>query len=187
VSFDAPGLSVPGHLHYVSPGQINVQIPWEFQGLASVKMKVSVGGDQSAVYTLPLVDASPAAFEIPDSSGNRVVLAARDRNGKIISSANPALRGKTVTLYVNGLGPVDHTPPNGDVTPLPPPLAATKLSPTVTIGGKAAQVSFAGLTPSVVGLYFINVVVPAQAPVGMQPVVITINGIDSKSSNLPIN
>jgi uncharacterized protein (TIGR03437 family) len=187
VSFDAPGLSVPGHLHYVSPGQINVQIPWEFQGLASVKMKVSVGGDQSAVYTLPLVDASPAAFEIPDSSGNRVVLAARDRNGKIISSANPALRGKTVTLYVNGLGPVDHTPPNGDVTPLPPPLAATKLNPTVTIGGKAAQVSFAGLTPSVVGLYFINVVVPAQAPVGMQPVVITINGIDSKSSNLPIN
>ena len=187
VSFDAPGLSIPGHLHYVSTGQINVQIPWELQGLTSVKMKVTVGGDQSAVYTVPLAAVSPAAFEIPDSSGNRVVLAARDRNGQVISSANPALRGKTVTLYVNGLGPVDHTPPSGEVTPLPPPLAATTFSPTVKIGGKAAQVSFSGLTPSVVGLYFINVVVPAQAPTGMQPVVITIDGIDSKPSTLPVN
>jgi len=115
------------------------------------------------------------------------VLAARDRNGLIISSANPALRGKSVTLYVNGLGPVDHTPPSGEATPLPPPLAATTFSPTVKIGGKTAQVSFCGLTPSVVGLYFINVVVPAQAPTGMQPVVITIDGIDSKPSNLPVN
>jgi uncharacterized protein (TIGR03437 family) len=187
VSFDAPGLSIPGHLHYVSPGQINVQIPWELQGLTSVKMKVTVGGDQSAVYIVPLAAVSPAAFEIPDSSGNRMVLAARDRNGLIISSANPALRGKSVTLYVNGLGPVDHTPPSGEATPLPPPLAATTFSPTVKIGGKTAQVSFCGLTPSVVGLYFINVVVPAQAPTGMQPVVITINGIDSKPSNLPVN
>ena len=187
VSFDAPGVSIPGHLHYVSPGQINVQIPWELAGLTSAKMKVTVGGDQSAVYTVPLAAVSPAAFEIPDSSGSAVVLAARDRNGKIISSANPALRGKTVTLYVNGLGPVDHTPPDGEVTPLPPPLAATKFSAAATIGGKAAPVSFSGLTPSVVGLYFINVTVPAQAPTGMQPVVITINGIDSKTSHLPIN
>jgi uncharacterized protein (TIGR03437 family) len=187
VSFDAPGLSIPGHLHYVSPGQINVQIPWELQGLTSAKMKVTVGGDQSAVYTVPLAAVSPAAFEIPDSSGSAVVLAARDRNGQIISSANPALRGKTVTLYVNGLGAVDHTPPSGEVTPLPPPVAATKLNPTVTIGGKAAQVSFTGLTPSVTGLYFINVTVPAQSPTGMQPVVITINGIDSKTAHLPVN
>ena len=27
VSFDGGGLSLPGHLHFVSPGQINVQIP----------------------------------------------------------------------------------------------------------------------------------------------------------------
>src|ERR1039458_1490962 len=31
VSFDGGGLSLPGHLHFVSPGQINVQVPWEFQ------------------------------------------------------------------------------------------------------------------------------------------------------------
>ena len=31
VSFDGGGLSLPGHLHFVSPKQINVQIPWEFK------------------------------------------------------------------------------------------------------------------------------------------------------------
>ena len=42
VSFDGGGLSLPGHIHFVSPGQINVQIPWEFQGQSSVAMKVTV-------------------------------------------------------------------------------------------------------------------------------------------------
>jgi hypothetical protein len=35
VSFDGGGLSLPGHLYFVSPGQINVQVPWEFQGQTS--------------------------------------------------------------------------------------------------------------------------------------------------------
>src|ERR1019366_6400969 len=34
VSFDVPSakISVPGHLTFVSPGQVNVQVPWELQG-----------------------------------------------------------------------------------------------------------------------------------------------------------
>ena len=55
VSFDGGGLSLPGHLHFVSPGQVNVQIPWEFQGQSSVLMKVNVSGNawylQSDTYT----------------------------------------------------------------------------------------------------------------------------------------
>ena len=44
VSFDGGGKSLPGHFHFVSPGQINVQIPWEFQGQSSVQMKVTLYG-----------------------------------------------------------------------------------------------------------------------------------------------
>jgi hypothetical protein len=47
VSFDAPGLSVPGHIHFVSANQVNVQIPWELQGLRSALLKVSVRDSQS--------------------------------------------------------------------------------------------------------------------------------------------
>ncbi|PYT23664.1 MAG: hypothetical protein DMG57_31305, partial [Acidobacteria bacterium] len=109
VSFDAPGLSLPGHIYFVMPGQVDVQVPWEFQGLDSVSMKVIVGETQSAVYTVPLNDYSPATFLISDTKGGQVI-AALDRTNRIVSSANPALRGQAISLYVNGLGPVDHTP-----------------------------------------------------------------------------
>lgn len=185
VSFDAPGLSVPGHIYFVKPNQVDAQIPWEFQGLSSVRMKVSVGASQSAVYTVPLASVSPAAFEIPDSSGNRLVIAARDTNNKVISTANPARRGQTISLYVNGLGEVDNTPVSGDPTPSQP-LANTRAMPHVTIGGVDAAVGFHGLSPSSVGLYQINVTVSAQAPTGRQPIKITIDGIDSQASSLPV-
>src|ERR1019366_8521288 len=62
VSFDGGGKSLPGHIHFVSPGQINVQIPWEFQGQSSVQMKVTLlpyWFIWSALYTVPLATYSP--------------------------------------------------------------------------------------------------------------------------------
>ena len=32
VSFDGGGFSLPGRLYFVSPGQVNVQVPWSFRG-----------------------------------------------------------------------------------------------------------------------------------------------------------
>ena len=55
VSFDGGGKSLPGHIHFVSPRQINVQIPWEFQGQSSVQMKVTLYGYLwGNLYTVPL-------------------------------------------------------------------------------------------------------------------------------------
>ena len=174
VSFDGGGISLPGHISYVSPGQVNVQIPWEFQGQSSVQMTVSVGYIASAVYTVPLNTYSPGIFVATDASGVP------------FTQANPAKRGQTIVLYVNGLGPVDHQPPSGEPTPLPPPLAQTTVLPTVTIGNIAAHVDFSGLTPESVGLYQVNVDVPSDAPTGLQPIVVSIGGVDSKASVLPV-
>jgi uncharacterized protein (TIGR03437 family) len=185
VSFDVTGISVPGHVYFVTPGQVDVQIPWELQGQTSAVMKVSVGESQSAVYTVSLVKASPAAFEIQDSVNGRLVAAALDANNQVITTANPAHRNQTISLYVNGLGAVNHTPASGDPTPSQQ-LTTTAVNPTVTIGGVNAQVGFSGLSPSSIGLYQINVTVPSQAPAGLQPVVITIDGIDSQPANLPV-
>jgi uncharacterized protein (TIGR03437 family) len=47
----------------------------------------------------------------------------------------------------------------------------------VTIGGVAATVSFSGLAPGNVGLYQVNVQVPAGVTAGARvPVMMTING-----------
>jgi minor extracellular serine protease Vpr len=179
VSFDAATLSVPGHLHFISPGQINVQIPWELQGQSSVQMKVSIGDISTSLFTLALASTSPGIFV------RNGLAAALDTNYALIDSSNPAQRGQAVQLYVNGLGAVDNTPVSGEPTSSQT-LARTTAQPTVTIGGQTATVLFSGLAPGNVGLYQVNVTVPSGAPTGSQPVVISIGGADSPSATMPV-
>jgi minor extracellular serine protease Vpr len=187
VSFDGGGLSLPGHLHFVSPGQINVQVPWEFQGQSSVSMKVSVTGNesylQSNVYTVPLATYCPNFFL--ETGG---IAAAVDVTlGTIVSQNAPVQRGDVVSLYANGLGPVTNQ--NVVVSGLPSPLsplAATTTLPTVTIGGVNAAVYSSDLAPYIVGLYQVNITVPSGVPSGMQPVVLTIGGVSTTAALLPI-
>jgi uncharacterized protein (TIGR03437 family) len=62
---------------------------------------------------------------------------------------------------------------------LPPCFTA---SPTVTIGGLAATVTYAGwVSGSVTGLYQINATVPTKASSGDQPVVVTMGGVSSQA------
>src|ERR1039458_6499204 len=113
VSFDGGGLSLPGHLHFVSPGQINVQIPWEFQGQSSVAIKVTVAGNtadlQSNVYTVPLATYAPAFF----LNSGTVADALDNTTGALITTVNPATAGEILQLYANGLGPVTNPQSSG--------------------------------------------------------------------------
>jgi uncharacterized protein (TIGR03437 family) len=82
-------------------------------------------------------------------------------------------------------------PTVGAVTPRPADGAAgngqpTAITPAVTIGGKSAMVSFSGLAPGFVGLYQVNVEVPASTPAGNQAVVMTLGGVSSNSVLLPV-
>jgi uncharacterized protein (TIGR03437 family) len=88
--------------------------------------------------------------------------------------------GQAIVLYCNGLGPVTFPPASGA------PASATQLSqtttpPVVTIGGQTAQVLFSGLSPGFVGLYQVNVTVPAGLSAGNQPITIAIGGQTSPS------
>jgi minor extracellular serine protease Vpr len=188
VSFDQPErrVSVPGRLFYVGESQINVQIPWEMQGASSVQMKVSIEDSSSSVYTVPLLDYSPALFEWTEPGTNRQFAVAQDSGFRLITSDNGAQRGQVILLYANGLGPVDNQPASGEAAAGAPRLATARVVPEVTIGERPAPVSFAGLTPGSVGLYQINVQVPADLAPGVHPVVVTSNGIISKTTSLPI-
>jgi uncharacterized protein (TIGR03437 family) len=57
-------------------------------------------------------------------------------------------------------------------------LSQTTNTVTVAIGNVPATVPFAGLAPGYVGLYQVNVLVPATAPVGdAVPVALSVAGI----------
>jgi uncharacterized protein (TIGR03437 family) len=187
VSFDAPGgRSYPGRIHFVSDGQINVQVPWELQGVNTVLLKVSIGDTSSALYTLPLNDYAPGAFEFAEPGSGRMLFAALDESFGLVTTANPVQRGRIVQLYANGLGPVNDRPPTGEPSPFQP-LSTSRTPPEVTIGGRPARVLFSGLAPGFVGLYQVNAEVAADTPTGIQPVVLTVGGVSSKPASLPIN
>jgi uncharacterized protein (TIGR03437 family) len=187
VSFDAPErrLSVPGRIHFVSEGQINVQIPWELQGLASVQVKVSIGDISSAVFSVPLNEYLPALFEYDDAGSGRRLAAALDEGFRAVSGANPVQRGRVLQLFTSGLGRVSNTPESGEVSPASP-LASTLAAPQVRIGGRQATVLFSGLAPSLVGVYQVNVIVPPDSETGVQPLVLEIAGLSSQTSQVPI-
>ncbi len=180
VSFDSPGISVPGHLYYVSPGQVNVQVPWELAGQTSTQIKVSIDASSGTVVTVPVAPASPSLFIYGQSQA-----AALDENAALVGSVNPARRGHIISLFANALGPVSNTPGTGDPAPSSP-LAVTNTIPTVSIAGIPATVQFSGLAPGFTGLYQVNVIVPENAPPGSDAVMLTINGVSSPSAQIAV-
>jgi uncharacterized protein (TIGR03437 family) len=183
VSFDVPSakLSVPGYLTYVSPLQVNVQVPWELQGQTSAQVKVTLYGySYGNVVTVPLADTAPAFLE------NSGIADALDQNYAIVSAANPVKRGGLVQLYMNGLGPVTGGPASGEFAS-GTTLATTKGTPVVNIGGQQATVQFSGLAPGFSALYQVNAYVPTGISAGTVPITLTINGATTKASTLPVN
>ncbi len=182
VSFDVPaaGISVPGHLTYASPTQVNVQVPWELEGQPAAQVKVTIDFSNGNVVSVPLSDYAPAFFETSPGT-----VAAQDASYRVINSANPAQRGQTVMLYANGLGPVSNQPSSGDPAPYEP-LARTKTEPLVMIGNQNASVAFSGLTPGFAGLYQVNVVVPSGLAPGTYPVTVAIGGVTSAASGIVV-
>ena len=187
VSFDVPsaGISVPGNLIFVGPGQINVQMPWELQGQSSAQVKVTV--DEmfgyplfSNVVTVPLAAYAPAFYV-----GAGTISAQDALTGVQILAGNPAHSGEILSLYANGLGPVTNTPASGNAALASPLSQTTGAPPVVTIGGQQAQVSFSGLAPTFPGLYQLNVTVPAGLT-GNQNVTVSIGGQTSPVVVLPV-
>ena len=191
VSFDTGTVHAPGHIAFISPGQVNVQIPWELQGQASVQMKVSIADASGAVYTLPLAAFSPALFQyqlkslFTDQSGGQTYAAALDENNQLASPSNPVAQGHIVQLFLNGLGPVSNQPLSGDPAPSAT-LATTTTTPIVTIGGLTSpKIQFSGLTPGNAGLYQINAVVP-NTGTGVQTITVSIGGVISATTHIAV-
>ncbi len=186
VSFDVPArnISLPGRIYFVSSGQVNVQVPWELEGLNSALLKVSTGpytesiGNPSfpELYVLQLGKHSPALYQFADPGTGRLVVTALDEGARLVTSANPIGRGRVLVMFANGLGPVDSTPATGEASP----VARTTEPATVTIGGRNARVDYAGLAPGSVGQYQVNAAVPPELTPGLHEVVLTIGGVSSR-------
>ena len=169
------GIAAP--LLFVSPTQINLQMPAQGSGAASTSLVVSNSGGSSAPYD-PYT-ATPNAWLAggiftADASGcgqGAVLNVAADGGLSVNSSANSASPGASIAVYGTGIVLIIN-PPIGVPSPLSPLLGALpEPDPGFVfdfLGGpaNAASTEWAGLAPGSVGLDQANVQIPATVREG---------------------
>ncbi|HTQ52909.1 MAG TPA: glycoside hydrolase family 30 beta sandwich domain-containing protein [Bryobacteraceae bacterium] len=159
------GIAAP--LLYVSPLQINAQVPWE-TAPGSATLTVTHAGI-SASQTVTIAATGPGIFTIDGTYA-----AARNQDYSVNSAANPIPAGQAILLYGTGLGAVSPAVATGAAASSTT-LSWVKLPVTATVGDLPADVPFAGLAPGFAGLWQVNVIVPAGVS-GAVPVAVSANG-----------
>jgi uncharacterized protein (TIGR03437 family) len=165
------GIAAP--LYYVSPSQLNVQIPYETTPNSPAMLSVNNNG-QVTTQSFQVSTVAPGIFT--------------DSTGALVPTAAAAL-GQEILFYITGGGAVSPAISDGAapaastaLADLPRPTQAT----TVTIGGAQATIDFIGIPSGLVGVTQINVQVPNGIPFGAQPVVVTVGGVASAAATITI-
>jgi uncharacterized protein (TIGR03437 family) len=168
---------------YVSPNQINAQVPYTVAtGLKQVRVATAAG--TSSQYTVR-VNGVQAGLCAPSSLklGERQYVVALATDGKTLVLPDPgvpgieskaARPGDTITLYGVGFGPVTPHVGDGERAGEGNRLARQF---SIVFGETPATVLYAGLAPGSLGLYQFNVVVPAIPDNDAVRVKVTVDGV----------
>jgi len=170
-------LSLP--LFYVSPGQINAQIPFDAP-VGSGSVVIRQGQESSATVTIAA--AAPGLFVLADG---QTAAALDGVTTRPLNADNPAGAGSVVTFFASGLGAVNPPISSGAAAPVEP-LSLTSQTVAVTVAGQGATVLFSGLAPGYAGLYQLNVRLPAGLAAGTVPVVLSAGGVASQAASLSV-
>jgi uncharacterized protein (TIGR03437 family) len=177
---------VPAPLFFVSPRQINFQMPFAISG-STVDIAVVSNGVRSLPITATLKAEAPGIFV--DLNGRAAAL---NENMSQNSTSNPALAGSTVALFATGLGALSPAVPAGTGAGTPtlsitPALSHTVKMPSLLIGGVQAEVLYSGVAPGFAGVYQINARIPASvAAANAIPVQLLIGDASSNVATLAV-
>ena len=217
--FSLGGVSVtfnglPAALYGIWPDQINAQVPLALidptsgqalgvqapdrQVASTAALVVENANGSSGPTAIQINTFSPAIFTISGTgSGQGTVFFAGTADlvapAGFAESSRPAAAGDLLTIYANGLGPVDppiedgHSSCEPDSECLPDfsnlTLRTTTTRPTVTIGGVLVpdeDLLFSGLSPLSVALYQVDIRASDGLPSGRAlPIVIRIGELQS--------
>jgi uncharacterized protein (TIGR03437 family) len=155
----------PIPLIFVSPNQVNAQMP--FQAVGAETVVVHTPGGTSDNFNLTVQPNSPAVF-LSGVAGpqNNLPTIIRSANGLLATDSNPIHPGDSLVIYLTGLGQTNPAGTTGFPAP-GSPLSNALTTTAVSLGGMNLPVIFAGLAPGEVGVYQINVSVPGGTPTGL--------------------
>jgi glucosylceramidase len=169
-SVQIDGYAAP--LVFVSPLQINAQVPWEATP-GSATLTVTHAG-VSASQTVTIAAAGPGIFTLYGSQQ----AAALNPDYSVNSQSRPA--SDYIQLFGTGFGAVSPAVPNGAPASADP-LSQVVATVTATVGGSpSSNVLFAGLAPGFAGLWQVNVLLPAGTS-GAVPVIVSVSGAVSNT------
>jgi uncharacterized protein (TIGR03437 family) len=163
-------------LYFLSDRQLNVQLPTELEPNREHQIVVQANGGITTPDTISIAPATPGLLAFPDA---RII--AQHASYELITETSPAREGESIILYLVGMGATNPSVPSGNPSPAVPVVAPA----TVTVGGRPANIQYAGLTPGAVGLYQINLEVPTGAT-GDLLVEVRQDGILANTATLPV-
>jgi adhesin/invasin len=176
-SFVIGGREAP--LFYVSPGQVNAQVPPGLEANTQHAAVILSGDRYTVADPLVIVRAGPALI----ASGGSVF--AQHADSTLVTAASPARAGEEVTILASGLGATTPEVAAGDVPP-PGATAQAAIPLRVTIGGRPAALRSASLSPELVGMYGVTIEIPAGLPAGPAPVEIEQDGTVSNRASIHV-
>ncbi len=172
----------PPIIDYVSPTQVNVQVPGGLS-LGGQSLVVTTAAGSSPPFAVTVKATQPGLLAPPGFNvGGTQYVVAQFANGTFVLppgeisgvTSQRAKPGDTILIYGVGFGSVTPNNPPGQIVELSNTLAGTF---SISIGGTTAKVNYDGLAPSYMGLYQFNVVVPAIAASDQAPVTFSLDGV----------
>jgi uncharacterized protein (TIGR03437 family) len=145
-------------LFYTSNSQLNAQVPFSLPVNSQQQLVVQYGNTLSVPAPVSVSAAQPAIYT-QNQAGTGQGAIINGVTGIVADSKNPVHAGDVISIYCTGLGPVNPAVAEG-VAASSTVLSQTTTPVTATVGGQTATVNFAGLAPSYIGLYQVNVVIP---------------------------
>jgi uncharacterized protein (TIGR03437 family) len=180
---------VAAPIYYVSPGQINVVVPYGTLAGSVAYIQVNNNGSDSNVVTELTGLTSVGAFT-NNPVGGIGYAAALHPDNSVISTSSPAQIGETVAVYLAGMGAVNLPVRDGTAAPSSP-LSITTATPLIFILDSTghylqAKIAFSGLAPGYAGLYQINFTIPSGLVTGDTYLEIIGPDSDSFEALLPV-
>jgi uncharacterized protein (TIGR03437 family) len=170
----------PAFIDYVSPGQVNAQVPSGIAAGLQPVVVTTIGGASNA-YSVQVNPTEPGLLAPPSflfDGHQQVVALFSGTFTYVLPVTVPGINtarakpGDNITLYGVGFGPVTPSIPAGQIVSQINALPSFQ----VYFAGVPATVNYAGLAPGYLGLYQLNVVVPDVAASDTVPLTFSLNG-----------
>jgi uncharacterized protein (TIGR03437 family) len=175
VSVSIGGITAP--LFYVSPAQINFQVPYEAP-LSLAPVIVQRGAQSSVARSVNVIGADPGIFSTSD--GVSAVVHASDFS--MVTPQSPAKAGEYLAVFCTGFGATNPVAVTGQPAGTAAPIKTNVFAEIYT--GPEITVSYVGLAPGLTGVYQANFQLPSGEVHGSSQLIFSVGGSVSNYATL---